>query len=104
MWGVAPICTKYTCLLDNVMFKDQDTIAEVYHEMTLLISEKNAIKKQLMKVGMQLAHDIGTQQSHSQGGITACFCQNDSSMIHTTCPESTKIDYFAALTSLHRYD
>ena len=36
MWGVAPICTKYTCLLDNVIFKDQDTIAEVYHGMSLV--------------------------------------------------------------------
>jgi hypothetical protein len=44
---------------DQLFLCDQDTIAEVYHEMTLLISEKNAIKKQLMKVGMQLAHDVG---------------------------------------------
>ena len=61
MWGLSPICTKYTCLLENILFKDQDTIAEVYHEMTRLISEKNAIKKQLMKVGMALAHDMGME-------------------------------------------
>ena len=54
-----PIMTKYSCLLDNVLYKDEDTIAEVYHDMTRLISLKNAIKKQLTKVGLNLAHDKG---------------------------------------------
>ena len=56
---LAPISTKYSCLLDNVLYKDEDTIAEVYHHMTRLISLKNAIKKQLTKVGLSLAHDKG---------------------------------------------
>lgn len=56
---LAPISTKYSCLLDNVLYKDEDTIAEVYHHMTRLISLKNAIKKQLLKVGLGLAHDKG---------------------------------------------
>ena len=51
--------TKYTCLLDCVIFKDQDTIAEVYHAMTQLITQKNAIKKMLMQKGMKMAHDMG---------------------------------------------
>ena len=56
---VAPVSTKYTCLLDCVIFKDQDTIAEVYHAMTQLITQKNAIKKMLMQKGMKMAHDMG---------------------------------------------
>lgn len=56
---LAPISSKYSCLLDNVLYKDEDTIAEVYHHMTSLISLKNAIKKQLLKVGLSLAHDKG---------------------------------------------
>ena len=59
---LAPIHTKYSCLLDNVLYKDEDTIAEVYHDMTRLISLKNAIKKQLTKVGVNLAHDKGIME------------------------------------------
>ena len=59
MVWMAPISTKYSCLLDNVLYKDEDTIAEVYHQMKGLIQLKNAIKNQLMKAGMTLAHDMG---------------------------------------------
>lgn len=59
MFFLAPVSTKYSCLLDNVLYKDEDTIAEVYHDMTRLISLKNAIKKQLLKVGLSMAHDQG---------------------------------------------
>jgi len=54
-----PLTTKYSCMLDNVLFKDQETIAEVYHSLSGLIFLKNQITAQLMKVGSGLAHDQG---------------------------------------------
>ncbi len=68
---LAPISTKYSCLLDNVLYKDEDTIAEVYHYMTNLISLKNAIKKQLLKVGLSLAHDKGILDANMSIGEIA---------------------------------
>ena len=56
---LAPVTTKYSCLLDNVLFKDGDAIAEVYHTMSRLITLKNQIKRQLTKVGKGLACDVG---------------------------------------------
>jgi Ca2+-binding EF-hand superfamily protein len=68
---LAPVSTKYTCLLDCVVYKDQETIAEVYHAMTQLIVEKNAIKKQLLKNGMKMAHDKGVDDSQMEIGTIA---------------------------------
>jgi hypothetical protein len=77
MFIISPTCSKFSCLLDNVLHKDQDTIAEVYHGMTQLISEKNAIKKQLMKVGMVLAHDVGIADDDVEIGAIAEMIFND---------------------------
>jgi CRP-like cAMP-binding protein len=64
LW-MAPVTTKYSCLLDNVLFKDSDTIAEVYHTMTRLIALKNNIKDQLNKVALSFANDVGLDASQS---------------------------------------
>lgn len=68
---LAPVSAKYTCLLDCVVYKDQDTIAEVYHAMTQLIREKNTIKKQLLKSGMKMAHDKGVDDVQMEIGVIA---------------------------------
>ena len=46
-------------MLDNVLFKDQEAIAETYHNLSGLIFLKNQITVQLMKVGTGLAYDQG---------------------------------------------
>ena len=68
---LAPVSTKYTCLLDCVVYKDQETIAEVYHIQTQLIAQKNAIKKQLMKNGIKMAHDKGVDDVQMEIGLIA---------------------------------
>lgn len=68
---LAPMSAKYSCLLDCVVYKDQDAISEVYHKMTQLIQEKNAIKKQLLKSGMKMAHDRGVDDIQLEIGVVA---------------------------------
>ena len=68
---LAPVSAKFTCLLDCVVYKDQETIAEVYHTMTQLIREKNTIKKQLLKNGMKMAHDKGVDDIQMEIGVIA---------------------------------
>ena len=68
---LAPVSTKYTCLLDSVVYKDQETIAEVYHIQTQLIAQKNAIQKQLMKNGIKMAHDKGVTDVQMEIGLIA---------------------------------
>lgn len=50
---IAPMMLKYYTLLESVLYKDNDLVAEVYHELTRMISLKNAIKKTLVQNGME---------------------------------------------------
>ena len=57
-WVVSPAFLKYYTLLENVLYKDPEIIAEVYHELTRMISLKNGIKKTLVKHGLsRTVHD-----------------------------------------------
>lgn len=59
MQEVCPITTKYFCMLETMLEKDQDLIGEVYQHMNRVNAQKNAIKKQLQDVGQGLAKDVG---------------------------------------------
>jgi Ca2+-binding EF-hand superfamily protein len=59
MQEISPVTTKYFCVLETMLEKDQDLIGEVFQHMNRVNAQKNAIKKQLQEVGAGLARDVG---------------------------------------------
>merc|ERR1711871_873643 len=61
MQEISPVTTKYFCMLETMLEKDQDIIGEVFQHMNRVNAQKNAIKKQLQEVGQGLAKDVGLE-------------------------------------------
>jgi hypothetical protein len=59
MQEVCPITTKYFCMLETMLEKDQDMIGEVYNHMNRVNAQKHAIKNKLQDVGKSMAQDVG---------------------------------------------
>ena len=66
---LAPVTTKLSCLLDSVLYKDSEVIADTYHLLAELIGLKLQIHNVFMNAGLQLARDNGDDDSEAPSAV-----------------------------------
>jgi CRP-like cAMP-binding protein/Ca2+-binding EF-hand superfamily protein len=73
---LAPMASKYKCLLANVLERDDDLIAEVSHERQKIINVRNEMRQAMMHYGIKIAHEQGRDPDEITAGEVAKFAFN----------------------------
>eukprot|EP01043_Picozoa_sp_COSAG02_P014957 COSAG02_NODE_625_length_19372_cov_14.475355_6_plen_873_part_00 len=73
---LAPMASKYKCLLANVLERDDDLIAEVSHERSKIINVRNEMRQAMMHYGIKIAHEQGRDPDEITSGEVARFAFN----------------------------
>ena len=70
---IAPMASKYKCLLANVLERDDELIAEVSQQRQRIIQVRNQMRQAMMHFGIKVAHEQGRDPDEITSGEVAKY-------------------------------